>query len=161
MHQNKSLEEIVVDALIERGWHISFAESCTAGLASARLVNVANASKVFDASVVTYANEAKVSYLGVSEETIAQYGVVSEQVAMEMAKGVAKANSAEVGVGISGIAGPGGGTETKPVGMVCFGFLIDDEVFSATCYFGAIGRAQVRAKAVEYAFEFLAKKLEI
>jgi len=152
-------EETLVSILMEKGYHIVFAESCTAGLAAARLVNVPNASKVFDASVVTYANEAKVSYLGVSEETIAQYGVVSEQVAMEMAKGVAKVNSAEVGVGISGIAGPGGGTESKPVGMVCFGFLIGDEAFSATCRFGAIGRAQVRAKAVEYVFDFLAQKL--
>ncbi|MBQ7095650.1 MAG: CinA family protein [Clostridia bacterium] len=145
---------------MERGWHISFAESCTAGLASARLVNVPNASKVFDASVVTYANEAKVSYLGVSEETIVQYGVVSEQVAIEMAKGVAKANSAEVGIGISGIAGPGGGTESKPVGMVCFGFIIGEELFSSTCYFGPIGREKVRNHAVEYVFETLCQKLK-
>lgn len=159
MQNNKSLEEVVVDSLIERNWHISFAESCTAGLAAARLVNVPNASRVFDASVITYANEAKISYLGVSDETIGRYGVVSEQVALEMAKGAAKVNSAEVGVGISGIAGPGGGSDTKPVGMVCFGFVIGDEVFSKTCRFGAIGRAEVRNKAVEYVFELLSKKL--
>ncbi|MDD6981403.1 MAG: CinA family protein, partial [Clostridia bacterium] len=72
----QSPEERVVARLIERGQHISFAESCTAGLCAARLVNVANASRVFDASFVTYANEAKIKYLGVSADTIAKYGVV-------------------------------------------------------------------------------------
>lgn len=156
----KPIEEIVVDSLIKRGWHISFAESCTGGLASARLVDVPNASKVFDASVITYANEAKISYLGVLEESIRQYGVVSEQVALEMAKGVAKANGAEVGVGISGIAGPSGGSDEKPVGMVCFGFIIGEKAFSATCYFGSIGREKVRNSAVDYVFETLLKNLK-
>lgn len=156
---NQNLEEIVVNKLIERGWHISFAESCTAGLAAARLVNVPNVSGVFDASVVTYANAAKVSYLGVSEMTIAQWGVVSEQVALEMALGVANANRAEVGVGISGIAGPGGGSDRKPVGMVCFGFKIGEESFAATYQFGDLGRDRVRSEAVEFVFKTLAERL--
>ncbi len=155
----QTLEEIVVNKLMERAWRISFAESCTAGLASARLVNVANASKVFDASFVTYANKAKISYLGVSEMSIDHFGVVSEQVALEMALGAAKANDAEVGVGISGIAGPGGGSEKKPVGMVCFGFKIGEESFSATCQFGDLGRERVRAEAVEFVFKTLVEKL--
>lgn len=153
------MEEIVVRKLIEKGWHISFAESCTGGLATAKLVDVPDASKVLDASVITYANEAKVSYLGVLEQTIAQYGVVSMQVAGEMAKGVAEKNHAQVGVGISGIAGPGGGTDLKPVGMVCFGFFIGDQLYTETRFFGAIGRRAVREKAVEFVFEFLADKI--
>ena len=122
-----SLEEQLVNKLIEKNWHISCAESCTGGLAASRIVNVANASKVFNASFVTYANEAKIKYLSVSPETIEKYGVVSEEVVLEMANGVAKETGAEVGIAISGIAGPGGGTEKKPVGMVCFGFYVNGE----------------------------------
>lgn len=141
--------EFVVNELIKRKWHISFAESCTGGLAVAALVDVPNASRVLDASFVTYANEAKINLLGVSSKTIQSFGVVSENVAREMAAGAALANHAEVGIGISGIAGPGGGTLTKPVGMVCFGFSIAGDVFSQTKKFGDIGRRAVREASVE------------
>lgn len=97
-----------VELLVKRGFRISFAESCTGGLAAARLVEVPDASKVFDVGVITYANEAKIKYLGVFEETIEEFGVVSEEVAGQMAEGVARANMAQVGVGITGIAGPTG-----------------------------------------------------
>ena len=150
-----SAERIIVDILKEKGWHIAFAESCTGGLAVARLVGVPDASWVLDASVVTYANEAKISYLGVSPETIKAYGVVSEQVALEMATGVAKNNNAEVGVGISGIAGPGGGTDAKPVGTVCFGFYVNGEVYAYTEYFGDLGRNKVREASVDFVYEKL------
>ena len=109
---------LIVDILTAKGWTISFAESCTAGLAAAHLVDIPSASNVFNASFVTYANEAKMKYLGVDEKTIETFGVVSEEVAGEMARGCAKANEAEVGVGISGVAGPGGGTPETPVGTV-------------------------------------------
>ena len=115
---NLPLEEQLVNKLIENNLHISCAESCTGGLVASRLVNVANASKVFDVSFVTYANEAKIKYLGVSPETIVKYGVVSEEVVLEMAAGVAKETGAQVGIAVSGIAGPGGGSEEKPVGTV-------------------------------------------
>lgn len=153
------LAEKTVCLLMEKGWRISFAESCTGGLAVARLVEVPDASKVLDASVVTYANEAKVRYLGVKEETIGQYGVVSEAVAGQMAKGVAKANAAQVGVGISGIAGPAGGTKEKPVGMVCFGFFVDGVVTVRTVQFGEIGRNAVREASVEFVYHTLEELL--
>ena len=156
----QELEERVVARLIERGQHISFAESCTAGLCAARLVNVANASRVFDASFVTYANEAKIKYLGVSADTIAKYGVVSEEVAREMAVGVARVNGAEIGVGVSGIAGPSGGTPRKPIGMVCFGFSTPDGVVTATKQFGDLGRQAVRAAACDFVFETLVTLLK-
>lgn len=158
--ENISKEEIVVKKLIEKGYHITFVESCTAGMATARLVNVPMASSVLDASFVTYANEAKIKYAGVNEKDIAKYGVVSEIVAGEMAEGGAKANNAEIGVGISGIAGPSGGTETKPVGMVCFGFFINGEIFTYTMQFGNIGRQQVRAQSVEFVFDKLRELLK-
>ncbi len=150
-----TLEEQLVEILINKGWHIAFAESCTGGLCSATLVNVPNASKVLDVSFVTYANEAKVNCLSVKPETIAAYGVVSEYVAREMALGVAKSAGSEVGVGVTGIAGPGGATAAKPVGMVCFGFSINGKVKAFTQQFGEIGRQQVRNASVEFVYQTL------
>lgn len=150
-----ALEEQVVDKLIEKGYHIAFAESCTGGLCCGNLVNVTNASKVLDMSFVTYANEAKISLLGVKADTILSNGVVSEEVAYEMALGVSKAAESEVGVGITGVAGPGGGTAKKPIGMVCFGFCVNGEVKTFTEQFGEIGRNQVRKSSVEFVFKKL------
>lgn len=150
-----ALEEQVVKLLIEKGMHIAFAESCTGGLCAATLVNVANASKVLDVSFTTYANEAKIDYLSVKPETIEAYGVVSEEVAREMALGVANAAKSEVGVGVTGIAGPGGATAAKPIGMVCFGFSINGKVKTFTQQFGEIGRQQVRKSSVEFVYQTL------
>lgn len=154
-----ALEEQVVDKLIEKGYHISFAESCTGGLCCGNLVNVTNASKVLDVSFVTYANEAKIEFIGVSADTILANGVVSEEVAYEMAKGVAEAAKSEIGVGITGVAGPGGGTAKKPIGMVCFGFYINGDVTTYTKQFGEIGRNQVRKSSVEFVFQKLLELL--
>ena len=154
------LEEQVVALLQEKCFHISFAESCTGGLCAARLVDVPSASAVFDAGFVTYANEAKVKYLGVKPETIESYGVVSEPVAGQMAEGVAKAQNAQVGVGVSGIAGPSGGSKEKPVGMVCFGFYVDGAVTTVTKQFGDLGRNKVREASVEFVYETLVNLLE-
>ena len=120
-----AIAERVVNALIKHGLHISFAESCTGGLAAARIVDVPNASYVLDASFVTYAERAKVKFVNVAEESIAEHGVVSECVALSMAKGAAAAANAEIGVGISGIAGPSGGSPEKPVGTVFVGVSSD------------------------------------
>lgn len=155
-----TIEEQVVNKLIDRGFHISFAESCTGGLCCGTLVNVSNASKVLDMSFVTYANEAKVELINVNPETIENYGVVSEQVAGEMCIGVAEKAHSEVGVGITGVAGPTGGTAKKPVGMVCFGFYILGNVTTRTMQFGNIGRNEVRAKSVDFVFNTLAELLE-
>ena len=155
-----TIEEQVVNKLIDRGFHISFAESCTGGLCCGTLVNVSNASKVLDMSFVTYTNEAKVELINVNPETIENYGVVSEQVAGEMCKGVAEKAHSEVGVGITGVAGPTGGTAKKPVGMVCFGFYVLGNVTTRTMQFGNIGRNEVRTKSVDFVFNTLAELLE-
>lgn len=154
-----ALEEQVVEKLIEKNYHISFAESCTGGLCCGTIVNVTNASKVLDMSFVTYANEAKIKLLGVKADTILTHGVVSEEVAFEMAQGVAKQAESEVGVGITGVAGPGGGTAKKPVGMVCFGFYINGETVTYTKQFGEIGRNQVRKSSLEFVLETLLELL--
>ncbi len=108
----------LVELLKRKKLRISAAESCTGGLFTKLITDISGSSEVLDCSVVTYANEAKVKLIGVSEKSIAEYGVVSEAVACQMAKGVAELMNADIGVGITGIAGPGGGTKTKPVGLV-------------------------------------------
>lgn len=158
--EHKTIEERVVALLQDKKFRISFAESCTGGLCCARLVNVPSASTVFDAGVVTYANEAKIRYLGVKPKTIETYGVVSESVAGEMAEGAAKMQNAQVGVGVSGIAGPDGGSKEKPVGMVCFGFYVDGTLVTETKQFGSIGRNRVREASAEFVFETLERLLQ-
>ena len=155
-----ALEEQLVEKLIKNNYHISFAESCTGGLCCGTIVNVTNASKVLDMSFVTYANEAKMQLLGVKADTILANGVVSEEVAYEMAQGAARVAGSEVGVGITGVAGPGGGTEKKPVGMVCFGFSINGKVTTFTQQFGEIGRNQVRKSSVEFVLNKLIELID-
>ena len=150
-------EEQAVKSLIKRNMKICFAESCTGGMCCERLVSVADASRVLDVSFTTYANEAKIKYLGVKENTIDCFGVVSEEVASEMARGAAKAAQADVGVGITGIAGPAGATKSKPVGMVCFGFYIKGTVQTITKQFGSIGRNNVRNASCDFVFDTLCK----
>ncbi len=117
----ESLEEAVVKALVNKKLHISFAESCTGGMLVSAIINVPGSSSVINESFVTYANEAKEKRLGVSHDAIMKYGVVSEEVAKQMAEGVALVSGADIGVGITGIAGPDGGTDKKPVGLVYIG----------------------------------------
>lgn len=152
--------EQLVQILIDHNFTISCAESCTGGLLASSIVAVPAASQVFQMSFVTYANEAKVELVNVSNSTILTYGVVSEEVAREMAKGCALKAKANIGVGISGIAGPTGATKTKPIGMVCFGFYINGEIFSSTMQFGNIGRTEVREASVNYVIDQLLSYLK-
>ena len=150
----------LVQALIDKNFKMSCAESCTGGLLASNIVEVPAASTVFDMSFVTYANEAKVQLVDVKEETIETYGVVSEEVAREMAIGCAKKAKANVGVGISGIAGPTGATPTKPIGMVCFGFYINGANYTYTKQFGNIGRTEVREASVTFVIDTLLELLK-
>ncbi len=115
---DKEINEVVSDMLRSRKMTISAAESCTGGLFVKMITDLAGSSDILNESIVTYANDAKIKYLGVKEETLAGYGAVSEQTAREMAEGICRQSGADVGVGITGIAGPGGGTPEKPVGLV-------------------------------------------
>lgn len=112
------LENTVVALLKEKGWTFGAAESCTGGLLAKRITDVPGASDVLRLSMVTYANEAKAQFLGVPEETLRDYGAVSFQTAKAMAEGIRLAAGADLGIGITGVAGPGGGTPEKPVGLV-------------------------------------------
>ncbi len=114
----ESIEVIISRLLRKRGWRLSTAESCTGGLIGHRITNVPGSSDYFDGGVIAYSNDAKRDLLKVPEETIRTYGAVSRQTAAAMADGIRKLRGVEVGVGVSGIAGPGGGTAAKPVGLV-------------------------------------------
>jgi PncC family amidohydrolase len=120
------LEIIVGDLLRARGWRLAVAESCTGGLIGHRLTNIPGSSTYYMGSITAYAYEAKVRLLGVHWETLENYGAVSKPVVLEMARGVRRALAADVGLSVSGIAGPGGGTEDKPIGLTCFGISIPD-----------------------------------
>jgi nicotinamide-nucleotide amidase len=124
----RSLEEVVGQLLRERSLRIALAESCTGGLATSRLTDVPGSSDYVDRAVVVYSNAAKTELLGVPADLIAAHGAVSEPVAAAMATGIRERAAVDVGVGITGIAGPGGGTETKPVGMVCIAVAWSDVV---------------------------------
>lgn len=113
-----SLEELVVKELSAQGKTLATAESCTGGLLSKRITDVSGSSGVFHMGVVTYANEAKEALLGVPREVLEQHGAVSEQTARAMAEGIVKRGGSDLGVGITGIAGPEGGTAEKPVGLI-------------------------------------------
>lgn len=152
--------EKLVNLLIEKKLHITTAESCTGGMVASRIVDVANASKVFNVAYVTYANEAKEKYLNVDSKTIEKYGVVSEEVTKQMALGALKEANADISIVTSGIAGPTGGTEYKPVGMVCFGVGIKGNAYTSTKYFGNIGRNKVRSMATDYIIDFALDLIE-
>jgi nicotinamide-nucleotide amidase len=149
--------------LLERaraaGARVATAESCTGGLVAGAITDVAGSSDIFDRGFVTYSNTAKVEMLGVSEATLAAHGAVSEEVAREMAEGALARSSATMAVSVTGIAGPGG-SEWKPEGRVCFGLAVAGrETVTETVEFGALGRANVRARSVERALELLLSAL--
>ena len=115
-----TIDEIVAGLLVETGRSVAVAESCTAGLVAARLASLPGASRYLEGGVVSYSNEVKVGLLGVEPETLERYGAVSPETAIEMAAGVRERCEADIGVAITGVAGPDGGTPEKPVGFVCF-----------------------------------------
>ncbi|MFN3821305.1 MAG: competence/damage-inducible protein A [bacterium] len=117
----QSLEEVVLKMLTEKGWRLALAESCTGGLLASRLISVPGASEVVDRGFITYSNESKMEELGVDGEIIERYGAVSEECARSMAEGARKYSGGEMAISITGIAGPTGGSPTKPVGLVFIG----------------------------------------
>ncbi len=141
-----SIEEVVAKMLVENNLKIAVAESCTGGMVSASLINYPGISSVFMEGCVTYSNEAKMKSLGVKKETLDIYGAVSPECAKEMASGVAARYNTNVGIATTGIAGPGGGTDEKPVGLVYFGIYINGKVITKKYVFNG-DRQGVRERA--------------
>ncbi len=123
-----TLEEAIVELLKEKGMTVTTAESCTGGLLAGRIMNVAGASAVYQEGYITYSNRAKEKLLGVLEETLRTYGAVSAETAAQMAEGAAKAAEADAALAVTGIAGPGGGSSEKPVGLVYVGCFVKGRV---------------------------------
>ena len=141
-----SIEEVVAKMLVENNLKIAVAESCTGGMVSASLINYPGISSVFIEGCVTYSNEAKMKSLGVKKETLDIYGAVSDKCAKEMASGVAARYNTNVGIATTGIAGPGGGTDEKPVGLVYFGIYINGKVITKKYVFNG-DRQGIRERA--------------
>jgi competence/damage-inducible protein CinA-like protein len=156
----RSLEEVVGDLLAARALRIAVAESCTGGLLTSRLTDVPGSSRYVDRSVVAYANEAKVELLGVPAALIEEHGAVSEAVALAMADGIRSRAAVDVGVGVTGVAGPGGGTAEKPVGMVAIAAVTAGASRSRTFRFIG-GREQIKFQASQAALDMVRRMLVI
>jgi nicotinamide-nucleotide amidase len=151
------LEAVVGDLLRTRGWWVAFAESCTGGLATSRMTDIPGSSAYVERSVVAYSNRAKTELLGVPAELLAEHGAVSEPVALAMAAGIRKRAGVDVGVGITGIAGPGGGTEQKPVGTVCIA--VDGGESKVRTFRFPGGRDMVKTMSANWAIDMLRRFL--
>ena len=145
-------------ALLERGWMLATAESCTGGRIAGACTDLAGSSQWFERGFVTYSNAAKSELLGVDPALIESHGAVSEVVARAMAFGAVRHSHAQVGVAVTGVAGPAGGSRDKPVGTVWFGYLVDGLLSSETRRFDG-DRADVRAATVEHALRALAQRI--
>ena len=143
------------DRLRARGWMLATAESCTGGWVGQLVTAIPGSSQWYERGFITYANAAKVEMLGVPEAALATYGAVSEETAAAMAAGALAHSHAQAALAISGIAGPGGGTPQKPVGLVCYGWaLADGTVMSSTCRLDG-DREEIRSRAVAAALRGL------
>ena len=143
-------ESRLVKLLLEKDLQITCAESCTGGMIASRLVNVPGVSEILMESYVTYSNEAKHRLLGVEQEALSKYGAVSQQVAFQMAEGAARAAGADAAIAVTGIAGPGGGTAQKPVGLVYIGTYLCGNIRVTENHF--LGeRYEIRRQAAEAA----------
>ena len=143
------------EKLCARGWMLATAESCTGGWVGQLITSLPGSSQWYERGFITYANAAKIEMLGVPAETIDEHGAVSEVTAAAMAAGALRNSHAQATLAISGIAGPGGGTPQKPVGLVCYGWALEDgTVMSSTCRLDG-DREDIRSRAVAAALRGL------
>jgi nicotinamide-nucleotide amidase len=151
-----TLAQSVLDACRARGWHVATAESCTGGLLAGALTAIAGSSDVVERGFVTYSNEAKSELLGVPAETIAAHGAVSAETAAAMAEGAVARAPVDLAVSVAGVAGPGGGSAEKPVGLVHFAAAArDGRLVHRERRYGDLGRRAVRSASVGEALEMI------
>lgn len=158
LKEEKPVENIIGEYLVDNKLTIATAESCTGGLLAGRLINYPGISAAFMEGMVTYSNDAKCRRLGVKRETLEQYGAVSGETAIEMARGVSEAAGVDIGISTTGIAGPGGGTAQKPVGLVYVGVCIKNKTSCIELRLAG-DRQQVREATVDKALEYLRSQL--
>ncbi|OGI01937.1 MAG: hypothetical protein A2Y25_02925 [Candidatus Melainabacteria bacterium GWF2_37_15] len=162
MKNNVTLEQAISQLLLDKNLTVSIAESCTGGLISSRLTDVSGSSAYIKLNLITYSNEAKVKMLGVEPDLIKNYGAVSEQVALEMAKGARNIAGTDLGVGITGIAGPTGGTPEKPVGLVYIGIASDTHSEAHKVNISPeLSRIEIKYQASQRALELLQRFIKL
>ncbi len=157
-----SLEELVSligEQLVSRKQSLVTAESCTGGWVSMLITSIAGSSNWFDRGFVTYSNEAKQEMLDVDKQVIEIHGAVSEETARHMVQGAIEHSRAQAGLSVTGIAGPGGGSPEKPVGTVCFGWLVDGQCETETCHFSG-NRQEIREQSVRQVLMGILARLE-
>ena len=154
-----TLVEALVKKLIEKKLTISTAESCTGGLIASEITSVAGSSEIFGSGYVTYANSAKMKMLGVKDKTLADHGAVSENTAKEMAEGARAASGADIAVSVTGIAGPGGGTPEKPVGLVYMALADDKGTIVKKLNLDG-SRDKVRARTVKNVLKMVMQRID-
>ena len=157
MEQSETAEKLV-KLLKKKNLTVTTAESCTGGMVAAKIINVPGASDVFDQGYITYSNKSKRKILDVSKATLKKYGAVSEQTAREMALGGVLAADADACVAVTGLAGPDGGTEEKPVGLVYVSCCMKDEVIVEECHFNGT-RQEIREHAAVTALDLLRRMI--
>ncbi len=156
--EDATLQKTVVELLRKNQKTVAFAESCTGGLVAKKITDVSGASECFECGFVTYSNEQKERCLGVEHETLERFGAVSAQTALEMCRGVKDKAGADIGIGITGIAGPGGGTDEKPVGLIYIGICTDE--IHAVCRLNLAGdRDVIRERTSLYALDLVRRSL--
>ena len=146
------------ELLVSKGFTISVAESCTGGSLSSSLTSISGPSLYFNCGFITYSNQSKIDMLGVNPESIEMYGAVSEKVAHEMVAGAGQRSHSNLAISITGIAGPSGGSASKPVGMVCIGFFCDGSVTTTTQFFSG-SRSDIVSQSVTFALVELSSKI--
>ena len=139
--------------------YIATAESCSGGLVASYLTSIPGSSDYFTTGIVSYSNKAKMKLLDVSKKTIDKFGAVSEEVAREMAIGLMKISDSDISISVTGVAGPGGGTTAKPVGMVCFGVAIANDRKTITHYFSGT-RSEIRQQSCEISLNLILDELK-
>ena len=153
------IEEKLVQSLAEMGLTVSTAESCTGGMVASTIIDVPGASDVYNEGFITYSNEAKMKYLNVSEEVLDSFGAVSEETVKQMASGCRKATGSDVAIATSGVAGPGGGSVEKPVGLVYIGCAYKD-IIEVRAYKFVGNRTEIRTQATNEAINMAMELIE-
>jgi nicotinamide-nucleotide amidase len=152
-HEINALAVELINLCKKKNIVVTTAESCTGGLIIGALTEISGSSAVVDRGFITYSNEAKQKMLGVKLETLQRFGAVSEEVAFEMARGAVRRSNALLSVSVTGIAGPSGGTDEKPVGLVHIAAKFGPKVLHEKHLFGALSRAEIRARTVSAALQ--------
>ena len=149
------LSQKTVKVLIKKKFKISFAESCTGGLLSSTITSISGSSKIFDLGLVTYSNKAKIKILKVPKKIISKYGAVSKECCLSMVKNLGKISKANISVSITGIAGPNGGTKSKPVGLVYIGIKKGNKIIIKENFFKSTSRISIQRATVNNSLEII------